>query len=304
VQISIDLTRVRLGAQAMRLDRSLGAPGPARISILNGFAWKYEAHEPSSTFSLKWMPAGAAYYEVDGVRHHLTGNNVMLLHPRQAYDMAFTGRNETESFCIFFSDVALKGAQAANEADAEWMSPMPGIRGQSDFASIVFRPPAEVSQSLRWARHHSSKEALSSERLEEELLSLLGALTPISAHHQHLAKRLPAKRSSTRRFLLGRVQRARDIIDDHHGGRPVLEEIAKECGLSKFHLLRLFRAAFGQSPMQYAESCRLRRAVELLSDTSLSISRISEMLAFDTPSAFIKMFRRHTGTTPRGFRRT
>src|SRR5262245_40365208 len=127
------------------------------------------------------------------------------------------------------------------------------------------------------------------ERLEEELLSLLGDLATTSREHHEVAAAIPAKKSMTRRLLFGRLQRAREMIEDHCGRRPALDEIARESGLSKFHLLRLFKAAFDLSPMQYAERCRMERAAGLLSKSRLSISHIAESLGFDSPSAFAKM---------------
>lgn len=48
--------------------------------------------------------------------------------------------------------------------------------------------------------------------------------------------------------LLPHVRRARDLIDRQYA-RPIsLDELAAEAGLSKYHFLRCFAAAYGQTP--------------------------------------------------------
>jgi AraC-like DNA-binding protein len=140
------------------------------------------------------------------------------------------------------------------------------------------------------------------ERSEEMLLSLLGGLITISHDHRTLAENVPAKRPATRRMLLGRLQRAREMIEDHQGRPPPLEELARASCLSKFHLLRLFKATFEVPPLEYADRCRVERGKALLRQTRLSIGQVAERLGYESQSAFAKMFRRHVGVTPRNFR--
>jgi AraC-like DNA-binding protein len=69
--------------------------------------------------------------------------------------------------------------------------------------------------------------------------------------------------AATREELIGRVVRARLMIDDLHGRGIDLGMLADEACLSKFHLLRVFREAFGLTPGQYARQARIKRAAEL-----------------------------------------
>jgi AraC family transcriptional regulator len=299
----VTVSSIRLGQIEDHRVRSFGpTSSSSRISILNGFAATYATYARTGTFSLKWIPTGAACYEVDRVRHRLEGNKILLLSAGQPYELEFLDRRGTESFCVFFSDsLALDALAAVQNEEAP-----PSARGMhsnpTEVADNVFRPSADMLHMLQRLRTQVGADATAPERLEEELLSLLGDLAATSKVHQHMAATIPAKRSTTRRLILGRLQRAREMIEDHRGRRPALDEIARESGLSKFHLLRLFKAAFDLSPMQYADRCRMERATQLLCNSKLSISRIAELLGFDSPSAFTKMVRRRTGATPRAIR--
>jgi transcriptional regulator GlxA family with amidase domain len=78
--------------------------------------------------------------------------------------------------------------------------------------------------------------------------------------------------------------------------------MAAASGLSKFHFLRLFTAAYGIGPAAYAERCRLGRADALLRQTSLPIGEVAHRAGYDSQAAFTKAFRRRFGATPRASR--
>ncbi len=82
-----------------------------------------------------------------------------------------------------------------------------------------------------------------------------------------------------------------------------LAEVAREAGLSRFHLLRLFTRVLGVTPHQHLVRARLRRAARLLAEDGGSISDIAYEVGFGDLSNFIRTFRRAAGVSPRGFRR-
>lgn len=92
------------------------------------------------------------------------------------------------------------------------------------------------------------------------------------------------------------------MIEDHPGQPPSLDELARASGLSRFHFLRLFKAAFETTPMAYVERRRVELGKHLLQQTPLSIGQIADRLGYQSQSAFAKLFRRHVGVTPRVFR--
>ena len=82
-----------------------------------------------------------------------------------------------------------------------------------------------------------------------------------------------------------------------------LSALAAEAGLSEFYFSRLFRQATGCSPSQYFIQLRLAKARELLSSTPLSIIEVALEVGYESPGHFAQVFRRHTGMTPREYRR-
>jgi AraC-like DNA-binding protein len=305
MQIRIDIALVGPDAPDGGGSHVYGTPTSlSRISILNGFARDFAIRETHGAFSLKWIPKGVARYGVDRAQHLLSGDKVLFLHARQPYEVEFRNRGGNESLCVFFSQRIFEEALADRRDD-------PAIRRllQSgdicdplQFTDIVFRPPVELGTALRRLRHSICKLDRRPERLEEILLSLLTDFVMISHDHLRLAENVPAKRATTRRLLLGRLQRAKEMIEDFQGRPLALDELAQATSLSKFHLLRLFKATFNVLPLEYADRCRVNRGKALLRHTPLSIGQVAELLGYESQSAFARMFRRHNGVTPRAFR--
>jgi AraC family transcriptional regulator len=89
-----------------------------------------------------------------------------------------------------------------------------------------------------------------------------------------------------------------------HADQPIdLAALAKHCGLSPHHTLRVFSAVLGVTPHQYLIRCRLRHAARLLADADRSITDIAFDVGFADLSNFVRSFGRAAGTSPRGYRR-
>lgn len=84
--------------------------------------------------------------------------------------------------------------------------------------------------------------------------------------------------------------------------RP-LRELSNRFGISARHLNRIFRAETGITIKEYQSKMRMIRACDLLVNSKLSISAISEALGFHRPEQFSAFFRRHTGCMPQDYRK-
>jgi AraC-like DNA-binding protein len=115
--------------------------------------------------------------------------------------------------------------------------------------------------------------------------------------------RLPASRPSVRRELFRRACAARDKIISRPECCLELHTLAKTSSLSPFHLHRVFRAAFGETPALMQRRIRAERAQRLLAETRHCIAEIGHLVGFENESAFSRSFRAVTGVSPRGYRR-
>jgi transcriptional regulator GlxA family with amidase domain len=77
-----------------------------------------------------------------------------------------------------------------------------------------------------------------------------------------------------------------------------LEDIARQSGLSRRQIERLFKQQVNCVPKRYYIELRLKRARELLLQTSMPIMAISTACGFQSPPHFSKCYRNHFGHPP------
>jgi AraC-like DNA-binding protein len=281
--------------------RRLGG-GRGAITVLNGQARDYGVRDPDGAFSIKWAPRGRIVYRTEGASHVLSGEHAVILNQAQPYELEFADRGGAESLCVFFSDdlvaEAWKGISRPDRAD----DPDPaGPALTETFPDLVFRPSPAIGGALAGLREGYGAADPSELAAEERFLELLAGLMRAAHAHRLRADRIPAVKPSTRRLLAARLERARERIE-YSMSEPSLDQIADASALSKFHLLRLFKAAFGCTPSAYWRARRLDRGRRLLRATPMTVAEIAGALGYENASAFIRAFRRHFGTTPQAIR--
>jgi AraC family transcriptional regulator len=87
-------------------------------------------------------------------------------------------------------------------------------------------------------------------------------------------------------------------MHDHIDQHIALDELSNVARVSRFQLIRLFRASTGLTPMKYLESRRIEFARKLIRENNMSMAEIAVEVSFVDQSHFVKRFRRHAGSTP------
>ena len=98
------------------------------------------------------------------------------------------------------------------------------------------------------------------------------------------------------------IARARRIIQDRFARTISLGELAAEIGLSKFHLLRLFREEVGTTPHAYQLHLRVSHARQML-DAHVPAAEVALVCGFADQAHFTRAFKRIVGYTPGAFKR-
>jgi len=71
---------------------------------------------------------------------------------------------------------------------------------------------------------------------------------------------------------------------------------------SKFHLLRLFKRYYGQTPKQYLIERRIEKAKELLKK-GMPVTEVCFDVGFESPCSFSTLFKTRTGRTPAEYKK-
>jgi transcriptional regulator GlxA family with amidase domain len=89
----------------------------------------------------------------------------------------------------------------------------------------------------------------------------------------------------------------------HHLGEVVdFAELAKRLGMGYTLFRRSFQEYNGMAPLEYQIALRIRRAMNLLSNSDVPIAQIAEETGFHSPTYFSKFFHERTGKSPSRYR--
>lgn len=96
---------------------------------------------------------------------------------------------------------------------------------------------------------------------------------------------------------------ARRYIDTHFKESITLDQLAALAHVNKYYMAHSFSREYGISPINYLISRRIEESKYLLESTNHSLSQISHMLGFSSPSYFSQSFRRLVGMSPMTYRK-
>jgi len=88
------------------------------------------------------------------------------------------------------------------------------------------------------------------------------------------------------------------ILDNVSNEQFGVSELAEAMNMSRSNLLRKIKKHTNLSASQFIRQVRLKKGMELLKQTSLTVSEVSYQIGFGSTSYFIKCFREHFGYVP------
>jgi transcriptional regulator GlxA family with amidase domain len=104
------------------------------------------------------------------------------------------------------------------------------------------------------------------------------------------------------RELRPEVELTRQLLHRHFGQPLALDDMAHHSGLSRFHLLRLFRQGLGITPHAYLLHLRIGNARALL-DGGSPVADVALRCGFADQSHFSRCFKEIVGISPGAFAR-
>src|SRR5437870_9475368 len=111
---------------------------------------------------------------------------------------------------------------------------------------------------------------------------------------------MPARRPS--QSVLPHLRAARDLMDRAYAEPLSLDEMARRAGYSRFHFLRAFRDAYGETPGAYLSRRRIERAKDLLRAANLTVTEICFLVGFSSLGSFSSRFSELVGCSPSAYR--
>ena len=139
----------------------------------------------------------------------------------------------------------------------------------------------------------ASQDAAGTVRINALLLDILYRLHRVCSH-------LPEPRLS--KPVSNMLHNAREYINEHFTESCSLRDVAEAVNISPNYLHTIFRQAFGETPYDYVTRKRIEKAKKLIMAGNYSMLDIAIEMGFCSQSHFNKVFKAHTGVTPKQFR--
>lgn len=114
----------------------------------------------------------------------------------------------------------------------------------------------------------------------------------------YVQQKLPMRESLKRMKNLERLNAVLFYMENHFQEQISVEELAGIACLSEDRFGHLFRESVGQAPLQYLNSIRLRKAMELLKNGGHTVTAVAEAVGFRDYNHFGRLFRKEYGCTP------
>lgn len=100
------------------------------------------------------------------------------------------------------------------------------------------------------------------------------------------------------------VRRAKQYIQEHFSDpKLTLESVAQSLNVSPVYLSRIIKQELGVSFVNLLTEIRIKKAIQLLTSTDLTINEISERIGYDTQHYFSTAFKKAVGMPPNQYRK-
>ncbi len=263
-----------------------------------------EEHRPNikGTLSLFMNIKGKTWAGVNDRLVAVQDDTFFLSNQEERYTLTIDENEPVETFNIHF------GQDLLNNAYTSFTTPLDKVLVQEyttpkiEFNSQLYQMDDKIKSSLMYMYKHQ-KAFESPEMVEDYLLKILYQLLSNQEDLFQKIHKLPPVKKSTQMEVYKRLAWVVDFIYSNLDRSVEIEELAQVACLSKFHFLRLFKAFYKQTPHQFINLIRVKKAQYLLVQTNLPVIEIAFILGFEHLTSFTRMFTKKMGISPQGFRK-
>jgi len=257
--------------------------GEERVDCLTATFRKHRyalhAHE---TFVIGAITSGCGTLWLRGTRHRAGPGDLTLLNPEDVHD-GVPHDAGGYSYRVTYPSVPLVRRLAAE---------ITGHDVQPHFRSRVIRDPGAA---VRLVAAHLALETSGWSLGTEEAL-LLAYACCLERHAE------PLRPETLRGREQRRVSRIKSMLDDQAMSNDVaLADLAGEVGVSRFHLIRIFRNEAGTTPHAYLVGRRIEAAKRRLRRGEAPIA-VASATGFADQAHLTRVFKARVGVTPGAYR--
>lgn len=233
-------------------------------------------------FQILYVASGKAhfYFEDKGIDTVVPAGNMVVYRPKEPQRYEYFGVDQTEVYWVHFTGKDVKNILRSY--------------GIADDMRVI-----NTGTSLDYARI-MKQMILELQRRQpdyQEMLTLLLRQLLIAIHRQ-----TTTEKKIKNVFLDTEMETAMQYFNDHYNTEINIEAYAASRGMSVSWFIRNFKQYAHTTPMQYIVSIRIANAQVLLETTDYNVAEIGNIVGYDNPLYFSRIFKKQKGVSPSEYR--
>lgn len=231
-------------------------------------------------------------YRVGDTLHNLNKGDILLVWPRELHEIVYVPEGGS-TFIQFSSDLL------ENNLDIVSM-----FKFMTEFHHIECSKEPELTKKIADKLDEIKEIIINEPHFSEtrskliiyDIMLLIGEYV---IHEKQLQLGSPRLSDASWKH----IHEACSYISEHSADSLTQTEVASHIGLSPYYFSRLFREYMQMTFPAYLSGIRVRTAIRLLANESISITDAAFMAGFQSTTAFNKVFHDVTGCSPRDYRK-
>ena len=231
-------------------------------------------------YQILYVANGKTHFWFDGKEEIVSAGHMVLYKPEEIQKYVYYLEDNPEVFWIHFTGSDVKNILAYHGISLDEHVFSCGVL--PDYKAL-FR---KIIQELQLCRYG----------YEDYIASLFNDILLLVDRQQHEQKKATGN-------VQEQIERAAAYFNENYNTKISIDDYAESLHISTNWFIHNFKQYAGMSPAQYILSLRMVNAQSLLERTTYNIKEISEIVGYENPLYFSRVFKKEIGKSPAQYRK-
>lgn len=231
-------------------------------------------------YQILYVANGKTHFWFDGKEKIVSAGHMVLYKPEEIQKYVYYLEDNPEVFWIHFTGSDVKNILAYHGISLDEHVFYCGVL--PDYKAL-FR---KIIQELQLCRYG----------YEDYIASLFNDILLLVDRQQHEQKKATGN-------VQEQIERAAAYFNENYNTKISIDDYAESLHISTNWFIHNFKQYAGMSPAQYILSLRMVNAQSLLERTTYNIKEISEIVGYENPLYFSRVFKKEIGKSPAQYRK-